>query len=1129
MNVDIVITYASRFVDTMYDLHLLEAVTNVEPIIIWLMGIVLGLLLYTYIGTAVSQRRMRSQMRDMIGNSDRLSRDLAREKRIRLGISEKYQTVVSTGESLEEDIHRLRFENDALLSFQPGQAWFIDGNAKFIKATGLELGERISDPEIVQGKTLVEVFGESVNDLQHLVVKAVNTKQPLLGHVFEAYQIDHPVHYTFDMHPVFDEEHRFRCLLVMVYDSSSINELRNRGEQMLQRTQDGILIIQNNIIQYANTQMETLAGAGHDELTGQTFDSLFDSNKTKPWKPSEDEDVWNPMNLRLFSSMLQRDGKKTRCVIYTIGHTRWDGAEADLLFVCDREGNTLTEQRRQESVTVLNTMLDAIDQGVVVIDHEGKISHYNQRLLDMWDLSEAIFTVKKWDSVSNSMKTKVSNPQEYKAWLQRNSAGEPVGSIELSLKNGNVLVGCERQYSLGDGFTGRVISFIDVSGSMKREAELKKALDQAEVATQTKSEFLARMSHDIRTPMNGIIGVVTLMEQTQLNHRQHRYMDVIQASADSLLNLINDILDFSKIEAGYLKLEKIDFDLIETIGSVTSLLALKAQSKGIELLTFVRPSVPTFFRGDPNRLRQILINLGNNAIKFTKTGQVVIHCEVENTSKGKCMLHFTVSDTGVGIKPDKLDTIFESYEQEDVSTARNYGGTGLGLSICKHLVDLMHGRIWVESEYGKGADFHFTLRMNQLEDNDLERDIELFEKRKPRILIAVRNDVTKQFISETLRYYGIACTVIEMPELVIDALKAAAQAKEDFDLLLMEPFEDAYADIARALSTDRKLMRVHLILLVSFAESSTLVVPDDVVVSEMINLPLKRADLLLTIKRELGLVQKNETPVVLPLTGGGASAVTESYRILLAEDNPINLGIVTEILESEGHAVVQAGNGEEVLRQMDEHEFDVVFMDIHMPLLDGFEATSAIREKEKDGHHQIIIAMTADVLSDDRDKCLAAGMDGFITKPLKLDDLRLVLHRVMSAERGEAAVMKETESVAANVLDIRIDLAHVRETLGDNVKVIAKTFELIYKKFPRSQQEIEQALKDEDTESIHRAAHGMKGFMNYFDIPDMTELVVDMENAGKNGDIKRARQLFIDLEPYIEAFLAALNNARKEL
>jgi len=1117
------LSYVDRFADVMYGIHLPQVLAATHPVVLALLGMFLLLLLYGMLGSAISLHRLRKKLREQTTNADRMSRELAREKRQRLDYADRCKEAQDAQAAKGEECDRIRFISSSLLACMDTQAWFLDGNAKFLSANRCQFGSHTAQPDDVAGKSVLELFGETASELHQLVIKAANTRMPLQSFKIDAFFENGPGQYNLDIHPLFDDERRSRGLLVMLRDESDALEATMRHENILRRMDEGLLIVQDDVIRYANPRLEQMGGFSKDELLDTPLETLIDTESTKPWKPELTSAVWNPLNLRMFTSELTRaDGEKAQ-IRYILGYTRWNGREADLLFVDDLEALVRLERGQQESLAVLNTTLDAIDQGVVATDANGAILHYNHRLLSVWDLSEAIFTQRKWDSVLNAMKVKVENPQEYEAWLQEMYV-EGGNSREITLRNGKVLEFSLHRYSMGAENSGRVISFLDVTDVKKRERELQEARDQAENNTQVKSEFLAKMSHEIRTPMNGIIGVVTLMERSQLNHRQRRYMDVIRVSADSLLNLINDILDFSKIEAGYLKLEKIDFDLPETIGSAADLLALKAQSKGIELLTWVRPDVPNLFRGDPNRLRQILINLGNNAIKFTEKGQIVIHCQVDSVRDNDYVLHFVVSDTGAGIKPDKLDTIFEKYEQEEVSTARQFGGTGLGLTICKNLVELMHGRIWVESQYGQGSDFHFTIRLRNEDDPRLEREIEQFSQRKPRLLIAVRNAVNKSFIAETLRYYGVECTVIETPDLICDALEASVRSHEPFHALLTEPFGDTYVTVARKMAKSRKLLDVQTVLLVSFAESSSLTPPEDVHIAEMMNLPLKRPELLQTIRRVLGMSEMELDEAAADAAGAPA----QSYRILLAEDNPINQGVVTEILESEGHAVVAAGTGEEVLRQLGQNEFDLVFMDVHMPVMDGLEATRLLREQEAGARRLPVVAMTADVLSDDRDKCLAAGMDDFITKPLKLDDLRRVLRRVMRAQHAaESAPEPEEERAGAFTFDI--DMNHVRETLGGSDKVILKTFDLIIKKFPQSRQELTDALNEKDAPRLHRAAHGMKGFINYFDVPDLLDLIHDMEKAGKKGDLKRGKQLMIDLEPLLDEFLAALVSKRDEL
>ncbi|HHS12334.1 MAG TPA: PAS domain S-box protein [bacterium] len=927
-----------------------------------------------------------------------------------------------------------------------------------------------------------------------------------------------------------------------------LEESEERFRSISVSAQDAIVMMdQDESITYWNPTAERIFSRSKKEVQGKNFYQLLIPreyrHRIREWIDDENRKTLKSEGISLIEAMGRRKQDELFPMEVSLSTVNIQGRRHVIGMIRD-----ITDRKRsEEEIIRLVSAMRQAREGVVITDLQGRIVYVNPFFNEMTGYS--LEEVKgKNPRILSSGRQDQAFYQELWSTITRGKTWS--GMFINKRKDGSLYPEESTIFPVKDPY-GKIINFAAVKRDIteRREAEeamqrytedlkkakereeknakvlsglvkeLEEAKNQAEEAARTKSEFLANMSHEIRTPMNGIIGMTELALDTELTTVQRDYLQSVMNSADSLLTVINDILDFSKIEAGRMDMESIPFSLSDTLDEVLQLQSLKASEKDLEVISFVKPEVPDRVIGDPVRFRQIITNLVSNAVKFTDEGEVSVQLELASKNNRHVVLRGSVRDTGAGIDKAKQEMIFQAFTQADGSTTRRYGGTGLGLTITAKLIDMMRGKIWVESPApggdgstgGPGSCFYFEIPMNIAETGQTQksRSGPLLKLAGRKVLIVDDNATNRRVLEEILDGWGMKTSSAVNGKEALKILESASRNDHSFSLMLLDanmPVMDGF-ELAGAVQKSPSLADVTIMMLTSSRRKGDALRCQKLGISMYLVKPIRQKELLQAILSALG----NEEAIEMERTDGssrkydvpiqGGSDGLKPCQILLAEDNEINRNLAEALLKKRGWTVRAAADGEEAVILWRKYSFDLILMDVQMPGMDGYEATQMIRREEESlGVHTPIVAMTAHVMKGDRERCLESGMDDYISKPMKARSLYETVERVISAGDQEPPALIDWNQAAEGV-----------DGDWDLYQSLAETFLNEYSEL----KPLKEAVQNRDAEGLEKSAHSLKGAMANLGAESARRLAAELERKGRSGDLSNAVETLSSLKDEI--------------
>lgn len=909
----------------------------------------------------------------------------------------------------------------------------------------------------------------------------------------------------------------------IIIDITAVKEAEEKIKRERDKAQNyldiaGVIILTLDIegkITLINAKGCSVLEYDQDELIGKNWiDVAIQKNQRKAIKQIFDEIVGSSEKVerKIESEVITKSGN-IRTLSWNNYPLRDDSGR---IIGVISSGEDITERKEAEqalrdSEEKFRTISSSAKDAIIIVNDDGQINYWNQS-------AEKIFGYLR----SEVMREKVHSllapdrPMNFaeKEFLQFQRTGKSsvIGrTLELRVKRKDgIYIPVELSLSAVNikGKWNAIGIARDISERKKAEMQIREGHDKALEASKFKSQFLANMSHEIRTPMNAIIGMTELALLTELNAEQREYLEMVKTSADSLLSLLNDILDFSKIEAGKLEIEFMPFSLQETIGSTLPSLAIRAHQKGLEIAYNIDAKVPKRLLGDPLRIQQIITNLIGNAIKFTETGEVVLNVLPLQKNDNEITLLFSVSDTGIGIPDDKRSKIFELFSQADGSMTRKYGGTGLGLAISSNLVKLMGGEIWVDSVFGKGSTFYFTVKFKVLREQSIQPSDTLSKQLSNKTVLIVDDNATnRRILKDIIKHWEMIPIEAESGNEAIDILNNMVKKETYPDYILMDsnmPGMDGFSTVEKIRQIENG-KAVKIMMISSGNNIAEIHRCEELGILAHIFKPVnpyKLRQLMIDIihdkkpSEEKSFEKTRETDKGLYL------------NVLLAEDNPVNQKLTVKILEKKSCKVSVAGNGEEALNAYKNNKFDIVLMDVQMPVMDGLIATAKIREMEKaTGTRTPIVAMTAHALKGDRERFLAVGMDGYVAKPIKIADLDKEIYRVMKlSEQTKDEKPGEVTEDRTSFKDV------LMQKFGQDIEMLKETIIIFLEESPDQIIAIKNAIIRKDVEKLQFNAHKIKGSIGVFDETDIYYDALKLEELGKEGKIEEADKIILSFE-----------------
>ncbi len=889
---------------------------------------------------------------------------------------------------------------------------------------------------------------------------------------------------------------------------------------LIENTPLGIVALHvDGKIRMCNPAFEGLFGYRQEEIAGRTLVDVLAPDELRAEMDKIGVQLRQGRSVHSVTRRRRKDGSLVDVEVITANITKGDQPLGHLAMYQDISARVCAEHELAERKEFLNSLIRTAPIGIAVIDQNDLVQMCNPAFENLFRFSEQ-------EVVGKSLSSLLA-PAELRTEVDANRTrlldGGVTHLVTRRRRSDGTLVDVEGQAVPlhRDGkYIGGVVLYQDVTNRKLAEEVLLRAKEAAEAANRAKSEFLANMSHEIRTPMNAVMGMTELVLDTDLSPEQREYLNLAKTSADALLGLINDILDYSKIEAGKLDIDSVGFNLGDCLGDTMKTLSLRAHQKGLELAFEIEPDVPDALVGDPGRLRQIVINLVGNAIKFTERGEVVLGVRIEARDSQNIFLHFTVTDTGIGIPPEKQSAIFEAFRQADGSMSRKYGGTGLGLTISSRLVGLMGGSIRVESEVGKGSRFHFTARFGiqtAAPRTVVPRDPETL--REMRVLVVDDNATNRQILVKLLQNWHMTPTTAESGASAMVILAEAKGLGRTFPLILLDaqmPEMDGFA-LAQYIKRHPSFRAATVMMLSSAGQRGDALRCRELGVAAYLTKPVRQGELMEAILTALGT-----------RGGEGASALVtrhslrESHlrlRILLAEDNAVNQLVAVRMLEKCGHAVTVASDGKKAVEAAAREDFDLVFMDVQMPEMNGLEATEAIRKAEKTtGRHIPIFAMTAHAMKGDEERCISAGMDGYLKKPIRTEELQLILDKVAGQEVRTTPITEIAPGQA------RFDLDAALERIDGDRGLFGEIARAFLESCPAAMEEIRSVLAKGDAALLERASHTMKGSAIQLGATAVARTAEEIERRARARNLEGVDKYMARLAYEVEQFVSELES-----